>query len=552
MTLIKRITQNRRTLFLFIWIVLFVLYVPAVHAGFVSDFTGWIEQLTQNKFIDYLNRKGSQITSLYQFTQFSTWVFYKLFGLNAWLWFLLYITLQALNSTLLYIVSNTLFEKADIKNADIIALTGVMLFCFCPHLTEVVVYKASYHYLQGFLFILLIIYWLQQFQETGSIKYAWWAAVIFFISTYSLEIFYLTPLFTIGMALFYWRVLQYDKNVLKRSMQYFLIPQIILFLLHVAVFHAIHGGRLPHVSKVDYPYPFYLSKPVKYLFHILLMGRFFPQHIRDAVYAWSESTAGLLTFYSFLIAVWALIIVRFKSFSPKAKTAVLLFIFVCFTAVLLIPLGFPPMLLVYGDRHTYLLCAFTYVLLALMLSYITRRYLSIAIGGIYLLINLCLTIQLNLYWKRSAYIVNRLLATFPAADNKTVVLLDLPDNMKGVPMLYESLYKALHNATQPDKINNMVYDAVSFTSFHMQDGAHVKVLNDSTIRVTLNQWGSWWLYGSLGAVSYENEAYRLNMTDVGHEYELVLKRPDTQYLLLYQAGGVWRIVDWNRKNVDQY
>ena len=46
--------------------------------------------------------------------------------------------------------------------------------------------------------------------------------------------------------------------------------------------------------------------------------------------------------------------------------------------------------------------------------------------------------------------------------------------------------------------------------------------------------------------------FDVNMIDEGHWYELKLKHPANQYLLLYQAGAQWKVVDLNKKNIDQY
>lgn len=556
MTLLQKQKTNNFPLFCLLWLLLFALYVPTVKAGFVADFTGWLSQLKYLSFPQYLNRHDSQITSLYQFTQFITYLFYKLFGLNVWLWFLLHITLQAINSLLLFVISRNIFNDAGIKRGDIIALGAVLLFCICPHLSETVVWKPSYHYLQGFLFILLILYWLQKFQYQQKAKYAWWAAIVFFLSTYSLEIFYLTPWFALSLAAYYRLALKYDKAIFKKTCRYFFVPQLMLFFVHLVVFRAVYGTWIPHITATLHKdVGFYLSKPLKYIFHILFLGRFFSYSIKTAVYDFSESLGGMITFYAVFVICCAVIIARLKKMNAKGRLAVLFFTWMLIAISILIPLGFPPLLLVYGDRYTYLLDAFTYLLLSLLLSYITIKYLAATIWAAYALINVYFTIKVNTYWKHSAYVLNRMLNTFPDAGNKTVILLDVPDNMNGIPMIHtspESEYKLLHNLVMPEPINNTVYDGVSFNMLTKDDGVHVQVLNDSMIKVTLNQWGTWWWNNGIGAVSYENADYKVSITDPGHVYELTIKKPAAAYMLLYQTGGLWKQVDWNKKNAEQY
>jgi hypothetical protein len=72
------------------------------------------------------------------------------------------------------------------------------------------------------------------------------------------------------------------------------------------------------------------------------------------------------------------------------------------------------------------------------------------------------------------------------------------------------------------------------------------------VRVLLNQWGTWWWYQGQGGISYENEDYKLDMADMGHWYLLRLKHPPEKYLLLYQQGDQWKIVNMKKKGEEQY
>jgi hypothetical protein len=113
-------------------------------------------------------------------------------------------------------------------------------------------------------------------------------------------------------------------------------------------------------------------------------------------------------------------------------------------------------------------------------------------------------------------------------------------------------FRQMYNLYNDRQINNTMYDVVSYNMIGKDDGAHVTVANDSVLHVTLNQWGTWWWNNMWGAYSYENMIYKFNLVDPGHWYELTLKRPASQYLLLYQVGDQLKIVDMSRKNEDQY
>jgi hypothetical protein len=194
------------------------------------------------------------------------------------------------------------------------------------------------------------------------------------------------------------------------------------------------------------------------------------------------------------------------------------------------------------------------VFLALLFSYIPTSVIRTSIFCVYLFINIYFTHKVNKLWKISAGITDTLMRTFPNQPDKTVLLLDLSEGLNGAPMIGaqpEGGFKIMYNLFMPNKINNEVYDVSCFNMISPNDGAHVVVLNDSVVRVVLNQWGTWWWYQHLGAGSYENKDYKLNMIDDGHFYELTMKRPANNYLLLFEVGDKWKAVDWSRKNVDQ-
>ncbi|HXS38354.1 MAG TPA: hypothetical protein VN721_16750 [Flavipsychrobacter sp.] len=557
MSFLQKINQNNCIAFCVFWLILFILYLPAAKAGFVTDVVGWLDQIENHSFWEYLNRTNFHVKSLYQFTQFTTYIFFKLFGVNKWLWHLLQITLHAINGTLLYIICKKLFNDTNIKNGGIIAMGGVLLYCVCPHISEVIVWESSFHYLQGFLLILLILLWVQRFQEAQNAKYIWWGGVVFFLSTYSLEVFYLTPWFVLALALYYRVALKRDIFVLKKTLLYFFVPELVLFVLHLITYRIVYGDWVAHigVNTIHQQANILLSRPPEYLFHIVLFGRFLSNDTRQYVYKLCESWRGIIPFYALVVAICLFIITNFKKFGPKAKAAVLLFVFCGMSVSILMPLWFQKQQLLVVDRYTYMFDAFIYMLITLLLSFISLKIISYTLWAGYAFINIHFTAKLNKYWKESDHIITSLLNNFPNPSDKVVVLLNNPENMNGVPMIGSSdpsEFKMMKNLLSHQKINNIVFDVLSYNMLSPNDGAHVTVLNDSSMRVTLNQWGTWWWYNVIGATSYQNEYYKLNVIDVGHFYDITLKKAPSQYLLLYQVGDQWKIVDWSKKNVDQY
>ncbi len=552
---LQKLTDNHLRVFGLCWAVTFIIYLPAAKAGMVGDFPGWLYTLRNYTFADYVNRPDS--TSLYQFTQLVTYGLYKIFGINPWAWHLLHVTLHAVNCLLLFIIGKRLFRDSGIGNGGILSLAGILLYCFTPYNTEVIVHEPCYHYLQAFLILLLIMYWVQQFHYRQSAKYAVWAALLYLPSTYSLELFYITPWVVLTMGLYYRYVLHYDRAILPKVFKWFFLPLIVMYIAHVIVLRLVIHTYIAHTGVVFTTHMWlnYLAKPAKYLFHILVIGRYMPLELKTMAYAFCESGKGIVLFYALVTLFIGLFIKNYRSASAKAKLAFLFFIWAFFSMALIIPQDFSGMQYVLFDRYTYFMMPFIFWMIVIFLSTLRSTAMALIIFTLYSLASVLCTVQTNIYWKRSAYIARRLINDLPDTTNKTIILLNPPENMNGVLMVGSrpvSITKLAHNLYTNKQVNNDVYEVASYNMASPTDGAHVIVVNDSVIKVTLNQWGTWWWYHYLGAHSYENEAYRLDMKDLGHWYELTLKRPADQYLLLFSAADQWKPVDWNKKNIDQY
>ena len=264
----------------------------------------------------------------------------------------------------------------------------------------------------------------------------------------------------------------------------------------------------------------------------------------------------LIGVYSLLACVFAYGFMRIRQMSGIGKAVFLFFAFSILTICFVMPLSFPgDALLIFYDRYTYFADPFMYLLGVLIIAaLIKNRYLLIGLFCIYFDISLYFLIVVNTYWMQSDTINNKLLRRLPDPGNKTVLLLNIPENMNGAPMIGaqpEGMYKMMKEVYTDTLVKNKIYDVASYNMSANFDGAHVEVLGDGVIRVTLNHWGNWWWYEGHGAVSYENEDYKLDMRDMGHWYDLTLKHPADQYMLLFSVGDKWKVVDLNKKNIKQ-
>ncbi len=555
--ILSRLPGNRNVwIFLALWLLTFVLYIPAGKAGWVIDGVGFLYNLRHQGFWEFINRTSSSDQSFYQLFTLHYYVFYKLWGMNEWMWSLLYITLQAVNAFLFFKFARNILFDSGVKKGALIAFSAVAIFTVSPHISEVIVCKAYYHYLQCFLFILLILLWVIKYQREQQNKYIWGAALLFVMAAFTLEIFYLVPLFILFIAFYYRFALGYDKIVFRKTLLYFVVPHIVLLGTYFIALKATYTDLHPHKIEINQTLTDYLSKLPKYFFHILFFGRYFSIETKKAVYAFCESMWTLIGVYSLLACVFAYGFMRIRQMSGIGKAVFLFFAFSILTICFVMPLSFPgDALLIFYDRYTYFADPFMYLLGVLIIAaLIKNRYLLIGLFCIYFDISLYFLIVVNTYWMQSDTINNKLLRRLPDPGNKTVLLLNIPENMNGAPMIGaqpEGMYKMMKEVYTDTLVKNKIYDVASYNMSANFDGAHVEVLGDGVIRVTLNHWGNWWWYEGHGAVSYENEDYKLDMRDMGHWYDLTLKHPADQYMLLFSVGDKWKVVDLNKKNIKQ-
>ncbi len=555
-TLTDRITARRLTTGLFIWAVLFLLYLPAAKAGFVSDTTGWVQSLQRDSFLEYINRTHFGVKSMYQLTQLNTWLLYQVLGTKVWGWHLVHVTLHAVNCFLLYVFCAKLFSKAGLQYPAHPALVGSILFGISPYISEVVVWEASFHYLQALIFIFSILLLAQRFQERSSAGPAVLAGLLFFLSTFTLELFYLTPVLVLTLAFFYRTALHYDKAAFRKTILFFTLPQVLFFGLHLLLFRVVYGSGMAHlgVQMFKNPLPYFLVRAPWYSFHLVLWGRFFPASLKAAVYDFFRTGTGSLLFYVLLASACAFIAVRYRRMEAYGKLVSLFFVWLLLAVGIVVPLFFAEILLVVCDRYMYLMLAFYWMLIVLLLYRIKRPAIYYGILGILACINLFFSLKLSRKWGQSAEVIAAIQQSPVLMPGKVKLLLNSPACLQGIPMIGtspEGEYRLMHNLFFPPPIRDTMLEVAAYNMDWKTDGAHAEVMNDSTIKVTLNQWGTWWWIGGFGATSYENAWFRLDMVDAGHWYNLVLKKPASEYQLLYQTGNELKVVDMARKG-EQY
>lgn len=531
---------------IWLWLIVFVLYLPAWHAGFVTDAVDWLHDARHLPFGDYLNRSNSTVHALYQLTQLVTLGIYKLFGTARIPWHLLFVSMQAGAAYMLYLLASRVISAANLRNPKGIAFWGAVLFCISPYLSEVVVWKACFHYMQGLMLMLGVLICTERYIYTRAKYLPWLATLLFQLSTFSLEIFYLTPIFTFSL-LYYYRSLGWDMAILPRTWLYFLLPQVLLFGLHLIIFYSIYGEWASHNTGGAFAVPIieHLATASKYVFHVVFFGRFWPQELKEKAYEIFSSLAVILVIAGLLLALVGCLIYRCRKGYGREQVGLLFLLWALLSLALAIPMPFERLFDLSGNRYLYLAIAFFSIAVAIAVNSIRWAWAKVGLACGWILVSVFLTLRTNRHWQTSEKINTALLQNFPISNDKPTILLSMPYCYKGIPMInawpygnYQRMYEVLNQMELPTK----VYDGSAFNMISPNDGSEVEVVNDSTIKVSLKQWGTWWWYMDFGGRSYETEAYKLNMVDQGRWYELQLAQPLSSYNLLYQVGDKWQTV----------
>lgn len=529
--------------FAFFWAVLFLLYLPAAQAGWVSDTLGWLQAVRTQSFTDFVSRKGFSVPSFYQLTQAITWLLYQIFGINRWAWHLLQLSLHALNATLLFTLLRGLLLDSGLRRAQIMAFVAATLFCTSPYVSETIVWEAAYHFSQGVLLLLVQLHLLRRFLHHGKIGITVLALALYALSLFSLELFYLVPFLNAALCFYYSRGLNWQATSVRAAVFKIVIPQGLLLLFYFMGIRWLAGATTGRLGDdwMKLPLTYYLVKPPEYLFH-LLGGRFLPQGWRKAVYGICSSYAGAGIFYVSVAALTCYVILRFRHMGRAAQVASFLFFWLLISTVLMSALWFPERLLIVGDRYLYALLPPFLALLTLGIDKLFKKPgMSQAMFLCLLLAQMLFVLGLNRTWRESNLLTERLEKGLPDAPDRITILLNNPASLRGALMIgagQDGEAKLMHTLFYGPMVGK-VHDAPAQNLLCSTDSTSIRPLDSQTIKVSLTHPGAFWQYGTDVARSFATDDFSIDVIDPDCCYILHLSKAIDKYQLLYQQNGIW-------------
>ena len=545
------------SLFVAFWLLLILIYGPAYKAGWFTDFLDTVNLARTQSFSDFINRAGIINKSFYQLTQILLYGLIHLFGVSAVSWLLLFTGLHALNGVLAIRFFSRFLSLLN-YNGSTAAILGVVFFLFNPVQAEVLIWRASFHYLTGLAIILLILNWTISWLHKPSSRLLLQILVLFLASTFTLEIFYLTPAFVcvILIALFWSKSIDY-RLFIKGIKQIFL-PLAGIWIVYWISFNVIHGQSIAHYDfNLQEAFSWQSAGPklLRNLVHVWFAEYFFPGAIRSEFYS---VAAGKAARYFLAIVILFTVLggfIRFRKMRPVWKVVYTSWILSLISLTLILPFWLKDSLMFTNDRYYYVPSLFLLLLLAVSVVQIRQKILRYTIGGIYLVLCLLGTIHIVLKAREAGQVFFSMIDSFRWQDRSHVVFLNLPNNLDGIgiiPAGNPHYFNKHLFAFGKDTIKGKTYDAASYNLIDRENGAHVTVLDSMTLKVTLNQWGTWWWGRNHGLTSHENELYQLDLTDPGHEYIMKFKQRPRDMVVLYQVGISWKEVSFDKPGQEQW
>ncbi len=501
-----------------------LLYAPAWQAGWTRDVTGWIASLHTKTFPDYLLRRGLGVESLYPFTQWMLWAWWKIFGIHPLPWHLLMGSLHAACAWGWALFYGHIFRK---KNTGIFA---GLFFLLSPYATEAVVWEAGYHYLQGMALLLATLFCLLRYLESGKRRWVALGLLAFLPTIFALETFYLTPVYA-ALIIVYFR-----KNPrTRKAFFFFVLPMLALCGVQYALFRWLYSEPVPHIKTLTLRrLSDYLRKPAKYIFHLFFFGRYWPESLREKIYEALNSWAFLLTFYP---AQLTLLVRNRRALRRFPENPAFVPATFGLAALLLVmPLYFQQAGLVDFDRYAYFMLPAVGALLGL---YFRKKAVRAGI----LALSAGLLFYTNLLWRQSDAKSREMLAQIPDfGDGKPTVLLNIPNALRSVPMIgqtREGEAALMRHTVLQKPLSGTVLEPSACNLHSIEDLAvEIHWQNAQTLEVTQPRGGGWWEGGVLSA-DWENDLFAVRFFPEKRAYVLMLKSPPEHFRLLRWSGSRW-------------
>ncbi len=525
--------------FFLFFILGFIFYHPTIDAKFTSDFYSWIgtyDEMGKSGLI-----KGFGDPGFHPVYHTSTYLLYRLFDLNSYLWHFVFVFLHCLNAWLIYRVFNSFFRLIKLDKLASVPFWAALFYLLSPYQTEAVVWGATIHYLLCLCFMLLSFYSLVNWfaAKNQTFVFAGLSVLFFALALCSLEMALVFP-----FALIVFIILVFSKSFpwdkISRSLVSISLPQLIVIFLYFLNNKMLYGKWVGHYGASTH-LNFDINVLAETFGKYLLKFLFFPRYILDA------NEIGFLKIfyhkYFFLVLMIIGLGLTISAFVFALKKKNITFNFIVASLITYVFLLFPVINLttafsygIHSDRYGYFASVFFYLILVSVVTIVFRKMKFFPLIAI-LLFMASLLFKTNLDWKETGKLSWSLIETYDWMDVENVYVLNLPDNYKGA-YLYRNGFREALEKKYDKPIAGKIYKANWYNMVSPNQCPKVERVGNNKITSTFIESGSWWWYYGAGASSYDKEKYKAQFN--GASFELILKDYDSSNsVVIYACDGKW-------------
>lgn len=511
-----------------------LIFLPAVKAGLVTDFTGFSERIMLYPDESILKKYGYY--SIQWVTSLMMYIPYVLWELHRDLWGVYFITLHAINGILLYELAKLFLQRWSISHSSSIALGAAFIFLLHPYQVEPVIWKACISYLLcvGLMSTSLIL-----FLKKRNYWYLGWSCFVFLLSLMTIELAFTLPFIIFTLVCCLEESEDWIDTVWKGVTRSLPHLSVLLFYLiwnkwSEGEFVGHYGARV-HLSgnPIDM-----LSTISKYFYKDLLFIRHWPHPLKESVFQFLSGWMGILC----LMVPLAVTLL----FSKRKKRPFVIFLSFGFGLALL-PISnlfFSFLLFGENDRYGYWGLFFFALLLSYLLFKMGKKWGWLFLG-LYLVVATFFTWNTIQDWRSSEISRKSLVNNFPMEVDKPVILLNIPDNYNGLYMFrrygnQSGMYHALKYIEKRKNVPEII-EVYQYNMTDIQNGCKAEMEDTRRTRVEFSQWGNWYWNDGIGGVNVDNKWYSTKID--GHVYRVDWKINPDDYAIFVQNGTQWERVN---------
>jgi hypothetical protein len=511
-----------------------ILYYPARYAGFTHDMVSWAMQYDKYYFWEGLKIMfgDKALHPIYHTVNF--WI-YKLFGVNSLAWYLIQIILHASIAFWGFLFCYRVFDKSNV------AFWGALLFLISPYQTEVVVWKATLHYLICSAAILgSLNYFLNYYHHPNDRKSLFYTHFTFVIAIFSLELGVTIPLF-LSLLILYLPTKTPKISLFTKVV----VPQlltVVLFFIATKIFTGGWTGHYGASTHLAFSPEIVVPNFLKYCYKFLFFGQYIKDiNQNDALFNTFEAKSVI---YIVLLSLFFLILFfGYKMVRGKQSNLLLLFSFSLIALLPVVNLFVYTLTPVLSDRFSYLFSLFFFMTLLYGASELPK-VISFIVIVLFIYCSLRFLPKNIDAWALNGKWMSSLMNNYEWFDEKEVYILTCFDSINGTLGLrseyegYSSVAEALSVYRKDKIVKGKINEIYMYNPRNEVDTIRKYVKEGDRYGLVIPD-GTWFIRNAKGTSNLTTDAYEAKIDEWSVGVSLRFKQADSSRVVIFQQKDKW-------------